>query len=576
MKLAYNILLVDDEPDILALFQTVLEEAGYQVDTANSLSAASDLLTNGVFDLVVSDVWLGEATGLDLLHQIREADPLAYVILVTGNPSLDTAQKAVQEGAFDYLAKPLLPDKLLKSVHHALDHKKIRDQSVETQRHLEAVFDSVQEAIITLDPDGSIREVNRAGQQLCGLSTAVEGKPYLAVIFCKPLKEQIQKVFIEKQPIERVEMTCKNAHSEVQVIHVSVSPLLNDRQQFNGVVVVILDVTRLARLEQNRRERNRFHRLLGRSSAMRHIFSLIEDLAMVDTSVLITGDSGTGKELVAEALHFQGARGEGPLVKVNCAGLTESLLESELFGHVKGSFTGAHKDKVGRFQLANGGTIFLDEIGDISSNMQTRLLRVLQERVIERVGDANPIKLDIRVIAATNRDLQVKVDEDLFRKDLFYRLNVVEIHLPALKERPEDIPLLTDHFIYKFNQQFNKRIDSVTEQVMSIFKKYAWPGNVRELEHVLEHGFVVCREQAIGRSHLPRNLSGLAGQATSQTGQVAAVAESGNNETHNTLSERDKVLASLQTAQWNKGQAAKALGVSRSTLYRWMDRLNIS
>jgi two-component system, NtrC family, response regulator HydG len=566
MNLDCNILLVDDEPDILALFQTILVEAGCRIETAASMQEAVEQMAGVAFDLVISDIWLGEATGLDLLHNIRKADPLAYVILVTGNPSLATAQEAVQEGAFDYLSKPISPDNLLKSVVQALDHKKIRDQKEATQRHLEAVFDSVQEAIITLDPDGSVREVNRAGRQLCGFSEGIEGKSYLSVIFCKPLLEQIKKVFLEKKPIERVEMTCKNARMEDQVIHLSVSPLLDERQQFNGIVVVILDVTRLAKLEQNRRERSRFHRLLGRSPGMRQIFSLIEDLAIVDTSVLITGDSGTGKELVAEALHLQGARGEGPLVKVNCAGLTETLLESELFGHVKGSFTGAHRDKIGRFQLANGGTIFLDEIGDISANMQTRLLRVLQERVIERVGDAHSIKLDIRVVAATNRDLAAKVNEGLFRKDLFYRLNVVEIHLPALKERPEDIPLLTDHFIHKFNQQFNKHIESVTEPVMAIFKKYQWPGNVRELEHVLEHGFVVCRESALGVSHLPRNLSGLASN----------MGISVENGVQSSLSEREKVLASLQAAQWNKGQAAKELGVSRSTLYRWMERLNIS
>ncbi|MBF0455056.1 MAG: sigma 54-interacting transcriptional regulator [Magnetococcales bacterium] len=560
-----SILLVDDQPDILALFEAVLEEAGHQITMAGSLDEALERLSMDQFDLIVSDVWLGDSTGLELLHQIRQKDPLAYVILVTGQPSLETAQQALQEGAFDYLSKPVSPQKLLKRVAQALGHKKIRDQKQEAQQHLEAVFDSVQEAIITLDPDGSIRDVNRAGQQLCGLSDAVIGRSYLSVIHCESLKEQVSRVFEGKMPIERVEISCKNSRHESQVIHVSVSPLLNTRHQFNGIVVVILDVTRLAHLEQNRRERSRFHRLLGRSPAMRHIFSLIEDLAIVDTSVLITGDSGTGKELVAEALHFQGSRGEGPLVKVNCAGLTETLLESELFGHIKGSFTGAHKDKIGRFQLANGGTILLDEIGDISANMQTRLLRVLQERVIERVGDTRSIKLDIRVIAATNRDLQAKVNEGLFRKDLFYRLNVVEIRLPALKERTEDIPLLTDHFIGKFNQQFKKNIESVTEPVMALFKKYHWPGNVRELEHVLEHGFVVCRESAIGLAHLPRNLSSI-------KRELGIVEENGSG---STVSERDRVIASLQAAQWNKGQAAKALGVSRSTLYRWMERLNI-
>jgi two-component system, NtrC family, response regulator HydG len=567
MTITHKILLVDDEPDIIALFSAILTEAGYRVKSANSMRTASEQLSAGSFDLVISDIWLGEETGLDLLHRIRQLDPNAYVILVTGNPSIETAQEAVQVGAFDYLAKPVSSEKLLNSVRHALEHKQISDQKSATQRHLEAVFDSVQEALITIDQEGLIREVNRAGQQLCGLGSGVEGSAYDSVIHCGPLKALIEKVFSEKKPIERVEMTCTNARSEDQVINVSVSPLLDlnqDKGGFSGIVVVVLDVTRLARLEQNRRERNRFHRLLGRSPAMRKVFTLIEDLAVVDTSVLITGDSGTGKELVAEALHLQGARGEGPLVKVNCAGLTETLLESELFGHVKGSFTGAHKDKTGRFQLANGGTIFLDEIGDISSHMQTRLLRVLQERVIERVGDAHSIKLDIRVVAATNQNLEAKVEKGLFRKDLFYRLNVVEIHLPALKDRLEDLPLLTNHFVHKFNRQFNKNIESVTSEVMGVFKKYPWPGNVRELEHVLEHGFVICRNSAIALSHLPRNLSGMENST-----EVSKKPEG------DVVSEREQVLASLKAAKWRKGKAAKALGVSRSTLYRWMERLNI-
>ncbi|MBF0357722.1 MAG: sigma-54-dependent Fis family transcriptional regulator [Magnetococcales bacterium] len=567
MKKNHSILLVDDEPDIIALFTAVLSEPGYRVKSANSMHTASEQLSRGNFDLVVSDIWLGEETGLDLLNKIRLADPSAYVILVTANPSMETAQEAVKAGAFDYLAKPVSSEKLLDSVRHALEHKQISDQKSATQRHLEAVFDSVQEALITIDQDGSIREVNRAGQRLCGLGAEVEGRSYQSVIHCEHLKALIEKVFSEKTPIERVEMTCTNANFEKQVINVSVSPLLDlnlDKGGFSGVVVVVLDVTRLARLEQNRRDRNRFHRLLGRSPAMRKVFTLIEDLAVVDTSVLITGDSGTGKELVAEALHLQGARGAGPMVKVNCAGLTETLLESELFGHVKGSFTGAHKDKTGRFQLANGGTIFLDEIGDISSNMQTRLLRVLQERVIERVGDARSIKLDIRVVAATNQNLEAKVARGLFRKDLFYRLNVVEIHLPALKDRLEDLPLLTNHFIHKFNLQFNKNIESVTSEVMEVFKKYSWPGNVRELEHVLEHGFVICRESAIALSHLPRNLSVMENSI-----DVSKRLEG------DVISEREHVLASLKAAKWRKGKAAKALGVSRSTLYRWMERLNI-
>ncbi|HIJ85795.1 MAG: sigma-54-dependent sensor transcriptional response regulator, PAS [Magnetococcales bacterium] len=561
-KAPENILCVDDDPGILSLFSLVLREAGYAVEKAESMTIASELLSRSSFDLVVSDIMLGDATGLDLVRRIRQTDGTAYVILVTGHPTLETAQEALQQGVFDYIPKPVSPGTLRERVRRALEHKRLRDERNAIQQNLQAIFRSVQEAIISVDANFSIRQINDAAQRVCGLSSERIGQSFLEIVHCEPLRDLVKRVFHERRPVERAEMTCQNAQGRQQVIHVSVSPLLDDGGLFTGAVVVILDFTRMALLEQSRRERSRFHGMMGQSAVMRQIFSLIEDLAVVETTVLITGESGTGKELVAEALHFQGARGKGPLVKVNCAGLTETLLESELFGHVKGAFTGAFRDKMGRFQLADKGTLFLDEIGDISANMQTRLLRVLQEKTIEKVGDAHPIQVDVRIIAATNRHLLDKVSAGLFREDLYYRLNVVEIHLPPLRERADDIGLLIDQFIRKFGVKFNKAIDSVTEEVMQILQQYSWPGNVRELEHVIERAFVVCREHVIGLEHLPKAM--VAGKIT-LTQPFFAEGES----------ERDTILKVLEQARYNKGKAAKLLGISRSTLYRKLESLKI-
>jgi transcriptional regulator with PAS, ATPase and Fis domain len=292
------------------------------------------------------------------------------------------------------------------------------------------------------------------------------------------------------------------------------------------------------------------------------MFGLIENLAEVDTTVLITGESGTGKELVAEALHYRSNRRDGALVKVNCAALPENLLESELFGHIKGSFTGALRDKIGRFEQADGGTIFLDEIGDISPAMQVRLLRVLQNKEIEKVGGTGTLKVDVRIVAATNQDLLKKVRQDEFREDLYYRLRVVQIPMPPLRDRREDIPLLIDHFVNLYNQRFKRNITGLSESALRLMTLYGWPGNIRELQHAVEHAFVLCRQEIIEIGHLPPELSEL--QLTDQ------------DEVSEPNDELARVIAALEKAGWNKSRAARLLGVSRRTIYRKMEELGIT
>lgn len=306
------------------------------------------------------------------------------------------------------------------------------------------------------------------------------------------------------------------------------------------------------------RERHQFQNIIGRSKKMQDTYRLLEDLANLETTVLITGESGTGKELVARALHYSGQRAFKPFVTVSCSALAESLLESELFGHVRGAFTGAIRDKQGRFQAANGGTILLDEIGDISPLIQLKLLRVLQEKEFERVGESTPQKVDVRVIASTNKDLKEKVRRGEFRQDLYYRLKVVEVSLPPLRERLEDLPLLVDHFCRSFNDRFKKNIEGISSEVLGRFMDYPWPGNVRELEHVMEHAFVLCYGGVITLEHLPPEIRDyertekMAGQEIPTQGSNGA----------------QEILDALNKAHWNKTKAARLLGISRRTIYR--------
>lgn len=297
--------------------------------------------------------------------------------------------------------------------------------------------------------------------------------------------------------------------------------------------------------------------MVGQSRKMRDIFALIRQLAVVETTVLVTGESGTGKELVAEALHSLGPRAKKPLVRLNCSALAPSLLESELFGHVRGAFTGAVKDTIGRFQAAQGGTLFLDEIGDLPHSVQVKLLRFLEQKEYERVGDHATIRADVRVVAATNVNLPQKVREGLFREDLYYRLRVVELTLPPLRERAEDIPLLIEHFVTHFSEKFGRAISGVTGDILALFLRYPWPGNVRELKHTLEHAAVLCQDGNITPAHLPPELAAFA----QSKGFDPLHPQAGGPG-------RGDILEALNRTDWNKSKTARLLGVSRSTLYR--------
>lgn len=559
-----KILIVDDEESIRFTFESFLSDEGYEVTTAESYDDALNLINKSKYDLIFADIILGGKTGIDLLHEINKGDHHSPMVMVTGYPNIDTASNSVRLGAFDYLSKPVRQDTLLHTARLALQHKSLQDENERYRLNIEAIFRSVKDAIITVDKDLKIVELNEAAETICGLSRNDIGESFgSGKTNCNwKCLDIVKKSISEHQVYEAYRTECEYKDRGSQVVTISTSPLLDRNGVFTGVVFVVRDETRLHDLERNLRERSQFHNIIGQSKQMQKVFSLIEDLADVQTTVLVTGVSGTGKELVAEAIHYMGVRSSEPLVKVNCSALSESLLESELFGHVKGAFTGADRDRVGRFQKADGGTIFLDEIGDISPRMQLRMLRVMQEKEFERVGDSTSVSVDVRVITATNQDLVQKVKLGEFREDLYYRLRVVELSLPPLRERSEDIPLLIDYYLQKFNKKFQKNIIAVSEDVKRIFMEYPWPGNIRELEHALEHAFVTARQDIITLDLLPGEFSDF-------------LEEHLLSETEGDTFGAQDMQEALKKAGGNKSKAARILGISVRTIYRKIEKYNL-
>lgn len=446
----------------------------------------------------------------------------------------------------------------------AIENKKYEEELERHRSHLESIFSSVQDAIITVDPEMNVIEANKAAETICGFKL-ISGQPFTdCTRECdRSCHEVLKGTLRDRRTIREYKIECGHKHRYKLVAMVNSSPLLDGSGKFVGAVLVIRDITRLTHLEKELKERYHFQNIIGKSEKMQKIFSLLEILANQATTVLITGESGTGKDMAAKAMHYAGTRASGPFVAVNCSALAENLLESELFGHVKGAFTGADRDKIGRFEAADGGTILLDEIGDISHLIQLKLLRVLQEKEFDRVGESKPRKVDVRAIATTNRDLKEAITKGKFREDLYYRLNVIEVKLPPLRERYEDIPLLIDHFCRVFNKSYSKNIDGVSDEVLEKFIYYSWPGNVRELEHAIEMAFVLCKNQTIQLEHIP---TGIRDDTLIKKRTLITKPDDDPNQ----------ILKALEKTDWNISKTARLLGISRWTIYRRFEKYNIN
>ena len=430
-----KLLLVEDDPALQLTIQTALEEKGYAVDSVFTTSEALDRLTQEAFPIVISDIYIDERTGLDVLDAAKRKDPHCAVILMTGRGTVETVMAATRGGAFDYIAKPF---------------------------DLDVMIDAVERAVAVRSDD---------------------------------------ETEAEEEELPETEM-------------------------------------------------------IGVSPAMVEIYKTVSHVAPTDATVIIEGETGTGKELVARMIHRFSGRVHQPFVPVDCASIAPSLLESELFGAMRGAFTGADRDRQGVFEAANRGTVFLDEIGDIEPNFQLKLLRFLQEREIRPVGASKSKEVDVRVLAATNRDLQRMVDDGKFREDLWFRLNVVRIVMPPLHERRPDIPLLARFFVNKYNSRYNRDIKLMDSGVKAL-QDHTWPGNVRQLQHVMER--LVILAERIDSVSVREALTAM----ESREKPVDTLAEA----------EEDQIRRVLTATGGNKSKAAQILGIERKTLYRKLERM---
>ena len=443
-----------------------------------------------------------------------------------------------------------------------------------------SVVDTIQDGVMIVNPEGTILSVNRAFVQITGYERQeIVGKActILNCTSCELARRQegchwcamFKAGNLRKQK-------CSITRKDGRVVHIfkNASVLKDANGAVTGAVETMTDVTELVaketQIENYRRElhaEDRFYGMIGSSAAMQGVFELIANAARSDAPVIIYGESGTGKEMVARAIHDAGVRNKHPYVKVNCAALNESLLESELFGHVKGAYTGAHRSREGRFEAARGGDIFLDEIGDLSLSTQVKLLRVLEEKVVEKVGDHRPIAVDVRIISATNRNLAHLIESGRFREDFYYRINVIPIHVPPLRERIEDIPLLARSFFNRISLKSEKRIDGIAKSAMDALTAYSWPGNVRELKSAFEFAFVSCVGGMIDVEHLPPQIFAITGVSqpvrTARLGSLDEV-------------KRRRLVDALAEAGGNQSAAARLLGISRTSVWKQMKRYKLN
>jgi PAS domain S-box-containing protein len=457
-------------------------------------------------------------------------------------------------------------------------------QETPDPRFARYLLESMADGVFTLNRAGEITFWNASMKKISGYSAQEAlGKTCTMLRFNLCLKKTcpsgINECGIyEKGAVDAKECALRHKHGYDVPVLKSARLVKNGDDSVIGVVETITDLTDLKKARQQIEEISRklgeVHRLdniIGKSHAMQAVFSAIRSASASEATVLIQGESGTGKELVAGAIHYNSDRAGKPLVTVNCSALTESLLESELFGHAKGAFTGAIRDRKGRFEEAAGGAVFLDEIGDISSFIQVKLLRVLQEREIERVGESRRRKIDIRIVAATHRDLYELVRTGEFRQDLYYRLKVFPIDVPPLRHRKEDIPLLASHFIERQNKKTDKHIQGLSPEALRLFMDHTWPGNVRELENAIEHAFVLCDEKKIDIFDLPVELR----RAKYQPGPEAGSFKSIDQTRPRGRITKEDLESLLRECDWNKAEVARRVGLSRTAIWKYMKKWNI-
>ncbi len=572
-----SILIVEDEALVARDVQNRLVSQGYDIagwvisgeEAVAEVEAASP-------DLVLMDIHLkGSIDGIEAAERIREKHDVP-VVFVTALADDDTLGRAKVADPFGFILKPFSERDLRSTIEialykHELD-RALRDQ----QAFLSAIFEGVPCSIVVVGDDHRIRMANREfvdafgtteGESfnacigdLLGCSIALERTGRCgAMDGCEGCEVHIAtKTAIDGGSTKKVHCQIESRddrYSRQLILQLS-SAALHHRGE-DLAILMLEDITELTGLRRLLTAEKSFAGIVGATPAMMEIFNTIREIADLNIPAMVLGESGTGKDLVAAAIHAQGSRSRKAYIPVNCGAIPDGLLESELFGHERGAFTGAVRERKGRFQLAHGGTIFLDEIGDLSQAMQVKLLRVLQNGSFERVGGEKTITVDVRVICATNKDLIHEVETAAFREDLYYRLCVVPMTLPPLRDRIEDVPLISEFIVEKESAISGGRRISISRDVLKVFMAYAWPGNIRELQNAIRYAFIKCTGDVLLPEHLPPSFRGVSASVASKKKARKTLTNEG-------------VVETLKKTAGNRSDAAKALGVSRATLYRFL------
>jgi two-component system, NtrC family, response regulator HydG len=449
----------------------------------------------------------------------------------------------------------------------------------------DAIVDSMHDGLFLVDPTGTIIRVNEALLHLTGyFREELEGQP-CTILGCDRCAQQRQdggrhwcQLFAEGGRVRQHchiftrDGSCLKVLKSSRLVHDDAGDVVASVENVTDISELLAAEQRIVQLESRLDEGRDFCGMVGDSPPMRALYDLVDKAAQSDAAVIIHGESGTGKELVAHAIHQLGPRRDRPFVQINCAAFNESLLDSELFGHVRGAFTGAHRHRVGRFEDARDGDLFLDEVGDIPLPTQVKLLRVLETRRFERVGDNRSLPMDARLISATNQDLEQLIAAGRFRRDFFYRINVIPVRVPPLRDRREDIPRLIDHFVHRLGERTGRDIPGVTPEALAAVMQHDWPGNVRELRSVLEYAFVVCPQGPIDRSHLPDLGTGGAGPPR---GEGSARDDALNDLSEAERTQRAELIAALDAHGGNKSAAARTVGVTRATVLNRMRKYGL-
>ncbi|RLD10251.1 MAG: Fis family transcriptional regulator [Chlamydiae bacterium] len=432
------------------------------------------------------------------------------------------------------------------------------------QKKSDIILDSIADGVFTVDNKWQITSFNKAAEQITGVPREAAMGSFCGDVLHADCCEKdcaLKKTIASQTPIVNKQVSIVNNHGDIKTISISTAILRDKNGKISGGVETFRDISVEQDLRKQLYERYSREDIITVSHKIQKLFDILPEIAGSPVTVLVQGESGTGKELFARAIHNLSARKNKPFIAVNCAALPDTLLESELFGYVAGAFTDAKKDKPGRFKLADKGTIFLDEIGDISPALQMKLLRVIQEKEFQPLGGSHVEKTDVRIITATNKNLEQLIKKNLFRQDLYYRINVVKIELPPLRERMEDVNILCEHFINKFNATHKKNIKSISGNALACLMNYNFPGNIRELENIIERAFVMCREEIILPEHLPS--------------EICQIQSDENDNSSFDDIEASFLMNALKRNDWNRLATAKELGIHKTTLFRKIKKLNL-